>query len=112
MNRKDRRATAAQERSVEKAINKQTDVAVDPRFALSGAIQDEVKKVIERLGLGPDHIPIIVHALGMMAAGLACRAGVEPEEFGTKMALYLTQVKQVVEAAQADDDKGPSLVLP
>lgn len=113
MNRKERRATEKQNRKADKAIGKQSDVAVDSRFSLSGAIQDEVHKALQRLGLGPDDIPVIVHALGMTAAGLACRVGVEPEEFGGKMSLYLTQVKQVVDEAQADEGAGgPSLVMP
>ncbi len=110
MNRKDRRAAA---KHAKKQLNKRSDVAVDPKQVLAESVQDAIQEAIQKVGVSPNDIPTIVHALGMTAAGLACSVGVSTKEFTDKMQLYMTQVRQAVGMPPEvePEDEGPTLIL-
>lgn len=114
MNRKDRRTAEKQARKAGKAIDKQTDVAVDPKQVMAASLQDEIQKAIQKVGASPQDVPVIVQALGLTAAGLACRLGFSTKEFTEAMQTYMTQVRTALELPDDSEsaDRGPGLVLP
>lgn len=113
MNRKERRTVESQARKAEKKIGKQTDVAVDPKQVMAASLQDEIQKAIQRVGASPQDVPVIVQALGLTAAGLACRLGFSTKEFTDAMQTYMTQVRAALDLPNDEpEDPGPSLVLP
>ncbi len=113
MNRKDRRAADKLARKADKAADRQTDVAADPKKILAAQLQDEIQKAIQSVGAQPSDMPVIVQALGLTAAGLSCRLGVSTSEFTKAMGTYMKQVRDALGLPEEETEpSGPTIVLP
>lgn len=118
MNRKERRAAAVNaRRGAQKAAKAAEDVQTTKALVNAQLLQDDIHAAVKRsLGDKPatvEDLKVIIHCLGMTAAGLACQVGASESEFIGKMSIYIKQVRKALGLPDEEPEaEGPSLVLP